>query len=90
MWRGHQKGKGIRKSMTNYQLDFSSLTIGDMIPVLAHNPSSADVLILAHKVVVGGVYHLPPTEISTILQLVSTEFGNWIASKEFMKMVKAE
>ena len=73
--------------MTNYQLDFSKLTIGDMIPVLSANPSKADVLNLAHKVIVGGVYHLPLTEINPIVELVSNEFVAWMASAEFMRMV---
>lgn len=73
--------------MPNYKLDFSKLTIEDMLPVLTHNPSTADILILAHKCIVGGVFHLPPTEISPITKLVSSGITEWMASDEFMKMV---
>ncbi len=73
--------------MTNYKLDFSALTIEDMIPVLSHNRSIADILILAHKCVVGGVFHLSPTEITPIVKAVDSGITEWMASDEFMKMV---
>lgn len=76
--------------MSKYKLDFTTLTIRDMLPVLSGAPTTADVLVLADKVIIGGIMHLSPTEIKPITELVSQEIAAWLASDEFMKMVKKE
>ena len=74
--------------MTDYKLDFTKLTIADALPVLSSSPSIADILVLSHKIIEGGIYHLPINEINPILQQVSTELPIWMASFEFSKWVK--
>jgi len=68
----------------NYQLDFSHLTIGDVVPVMSHNPSVQDVLVFSDKVVVGGIMHLPLSEAKSITELVVEQFVVWTASNEYM------
>lgn len=63
----------------NLEFDFSKLTIGDL-RVITPDASTGDLIAFANKVVVGGVYHLPATELRTIMELVMSEFAKWVAA----------
>jgi len=73
--------------MNEYKLDFAKLTIGDVRPILTASPSTADWLTFADKATVGGIMHLPITEIRPLMELVTAEFAAWLASTEFMRWV---
>lgn len=58
-------------------LDFSKLTVGDL-KKLQNGAPIGDLIEFANKVVVGGVDHLPATELTAIMGEVFTEFGKWM------------
>ena len=60
-----------------HYFNFDRITIGDIAPVLTHNPSAADWLALADKVVLGGVYALPATEVQAIVESTPKELHAW-------------
>ena len=64
--------------MDKYQFDFSAVTIGDMLPLLTGSPTVADLLIFANKVIVGGIVHLPPSEIDAIYKATGAATAEWI------------
>lgn len=60
-------------------VDFSKLTLGDL-RVITSEASTGDLIAFANKVVVGGVYHLPATELRPVMELVISELAKWIAA----------
>ena len=60
-----------------HYFNFDRITIGDIAPILASNPSAADWLALANKVVLGGVYALPATEVQAIVEATPKELRAW-------------
>ena len=60
-----------------HYFNFDRITIGDIAPILASNPSAADWLALADKVVLGGVYALPATEVQAIVEATPKELHAW-------------
>lgn len=68
--------------MNEYKLDFSKMTLYDVVLIGKKNPSASDMVLFADHVIEGGVMHLPYSELVTVIKLVSDNLPAYIASIE--------
>lgn len=66
----------------NIEMDFSKLTVGDMLPLFNPNATTGDMIMFSNKIVVGGIMHLPVEDLETVLQKVASEFSKFMARNQ--------